>query len=388
MILMMTLILGFTLMKWLLRTKKPCTRASSNEYATAVAVAKPPPPPPKASSSFGFKRGFLNNNSSSTSSSSVRSATTTIATVARPFQNTRASSNEYGKTDKTKSAEVPPPSSSTEDPHDECVLCCYPLPIQENESQYHECCGELICNGCSIAQKRTLIIGTNVTKPIKGSTEEELEFKTILCSKLRVVCPFCRAKGPTNQKEFLKRIWERIDFHKDPNAMNLMGHYYLKGERGLSKNLKRAKELFKRSYGLGDPTAANNLAELYSEHIPDQALMMKYLEEGARRGHAHCMARLAIRAAQSGDKEEAKRCFMTAARSGHVGAMGSLMATYREDSGNLVPKDDLATTLRAHKTIHDAGKSEPREYAMRYEVFRAKMITTRPRNAIGNVVLL
>ena len=100
--------------------------------------------------------------------------------------------------------------------------------------------------------------------------------------------------------------------------------------------------------------------------------MMKYLEERARRGHEHCMARLAIRAAQSGDHEEAKRCFMTAARSGHVGAMGSLVATYREEPGSLVSKDDLATTLRAHKAISDKRTSEPREYAMRHKVFEEK----------------
>ena len=62
-------------------------------------------------------------------------------------------------------AEAPP---STEDPQDECVLCCYPLPIRENESLYKECCGEVICRGCVIGQRRVLTIGTNVKKPIGG----------------------------------------------------------------------------------------------------------------------------------------------------------------------------------------------------------------------------
>ena len=59
--------------------------------------------------------------------------------------------------------EVVQTSFSTVDPHeDEFVLGCYPFPIEENESVYHECCGEVICQGCSIAQKRTRIIGTNM----------------------------------------------------------------------------------------------------------------------------------------------------------------------------------------------------------------------------------
>merc|ERR1711865_699921 len=170
-----------------------------------------------------------------------------------------------------------------------------------------------------------------------------------------------------------KRLWERIDVHKDPKAMLMMGDIYKKGERhGLSKNLKRAKELYQRAYDLGDLTAANSLAELYAIYIPDQALMMKYLEEGVKRGNAHCMNRLAICAAQSGNHEEAKRQFMTGARSGDNEVMHNLMKYYYQNPGGMVSKDDLATTLRAHKTINDAGKSEPREYAIRHKAFEKK----------------
>ena len=137
-----------------------------------------------ASSSFGFKNGFLNTNSSSTS---VRSATTTTATVVPPstVQTRRATSTVAA------AAPTEPTPPSTEDPHEECVLCCYPLPPTPEESVYQECCGEVICNGCIIAQRRTLIIGTNVKKPIAGSREEELEFSTLLFSKQPMVCPFC-----------------------------------------------------------------------------------------------------------------------------------------------------------------------------------------------------
>ena len=54
-----------------------------------------------------------------------------------------SSTNEYDVTATTAKAAAAGPSPSTEDPRDECVLCCYPLP-NENESVYHECCGELI----------------------------------------------------------------------------------------------------------------------------------------------------------------------------------------------------------------------------------------------------
>merc|ERR1711966_327631 len=95
--------------------------------------------------------------------------------------------------------------------------------------------------------------------------------------------------------------------------------------------------------------------------------MIQYAEEGARRGHAGCMNLLANRAAQSGNQEEAARQYMTAACSGHEFAMQNLMKIYRN---KWLSKEDLATTLRAHKAANDNVKNEPREYANRYFALR------------------
>ena len=168
-----------------------------------------------ASSFFGFKRGFLNHTNSSSimpSSSCAATATaTTMMTTTSPsptFPTTHAfSSNaDYDTPQVAAAAAVAeptlPPSIPDPQNEDECVLCCYPFPLKENGSCYKSCCGELICQGCIIAQKRTLIIGTDVKKPIAGSKEEDLEFITILESaEQMMVCPFCRAKSPTNDKE-------------------------------------------------------------------------------------------------------------------------------------------------------------------------------------------
>merc|ERR1711865_1020468 len=148
-------------------------------------------------------------------------------------------------------------------------------------------------------------------------------------------------------------------------AMIAMGNFYENGEHGLSKNPKKAEELFKRAYDLGHPHAAYLLYELYSDSVPNPVLAMKYVEEGARRGNAYCMFGLAIIVRASGNNKETMRLYMNAARSGHATAMENVMLCYRE---NFLSKDDLATTLRAHQAANDVGKSEPREYAMRYVV--------------------
>ena len=143
----------------------------------------------------------------------------------------------------------------------------------------------------------------------------------IRCLDLPILCPFCRAKEPRNSKEHLKRMWKRIDEYNDPEAINLLGGTYLRGHHGLSKNLKKAEELLQRSYDLGDPNAAYILASIYHEHIHDEARMVQYLEEGGRRGDVDCNYRLGVRAAESGNHEEAKQHLMAAACAGDDRAM-------------------------------------------------------------------
>ena len=264
---------------------------------------------------------------------------------------------------------------STEDPQeDECVLCAYPLPLKKEESVYQACCGQMICYGCLIGQRRVLILGENVEKPIQGSKEEESEFMTVLAfnSEQPILCPFCRVDVAENDQERLKRIWERIDEYRDPEAMNMLGCCYIKGEYGLSKNILKGEALYKRAYDLGHANAARNLSVLYTEDIPDAARMIQYAEEGVRRGNVACMNDVGAHAHQSsGNTEEATRHFMMAARFGDDEAMQNLTEYYRHE---LVSKEDLATTLRAHQAAHDKGKSESREYARRYWDFRAKAL--------------
>ena len=203
-------------------------------------------------------------------------------------------------------------------------------------------------------------------------------------------------------KETIKRLWKRIDKYNDPKAMNVMGNYYLEGLHGLSNNPKKAEELYKRAYDLGLMAAARNLGELYSNHILNPVLATKYLEEGARRGNVMCMFALGDIARKSVNKEETLRQYINATCSGHDTARNAMcmfglpdiahksenfaelfrlsmkLARFGDDEGmenvmeyyrqNLLSKDDLATTLRAHKAANDEVKSEPREYAMRYVV--------------------
>ena len=290
-----------------------------------------------------------------------------LPSISGSIQTTSASSTAEAAAAAATTEPPPPASTSTEeDPNDECVLCCYPLPLRRDYSRYNSCCGEIICMGCIIAQKRTLIIGTNVKKPIAGSKEEELEFLTIHRSKRRFLCPFCREPLPRSKKKELNNMLKRIDKYNDPRAMHIVGNFYLYGEYGLPKDLKKAEELHQRAYDLGESLPAYVLAFLC---IHDEARMLRYAEEGERRGNYSCLNFPAFRAAKSGNHDEANRQFMIAARAGNDLALSNLKDRFQK---KLLSKEDLATTLHAHKAANDKGKSEPREYAMRHKAFEEK----------------
>ena len=173
--------------------------------AAAMTTAAPPPPPPSPPSS------------------------------SRALQTTqRASSNvEYDTPDEA--------AASTPDSEHECVICCYPIPLEPKDSVYKTCCGKSFCGGCILAQQRTLIIGTNVAYPIVGSEEEKRGFREIGRSEWTSLCPFCNAEAPVDDEEELTHLLKRIDKYKDPVAMNILGAFYMEGKNGLPKNLIKAE---------------------------------------------------------------------------------------------------------------------------------------------------
>ena len=150
--------------------------------------------------------------------------------------------------------------------------------------------------------------------------------------------------------------------------MNMMAEYYMLGEKGVTKNLQKAEELYKRSYSLGHPKAVGDLVFLYSNYIRNPVLAKQYLDEGVKRGNTYCMFLMANRIVQSGNYEEASRLSMTAARLGEDSAMKQVMLLYRLPGSN-ISKEDLGRTLRAHKAVNNEGMNENREYAMRFDSF-------------------
>jgi len=254
----------------------------------------------------------------------------------------------------------------------ECPICYHRLPLKESEHIYHSCCGQVICNGCVIGKVRTQLKESQpqfkkLGRIIEGTTPEEEQFRLIK-ERGMYVCPYCRAPPPDDE-ESLRRVNNRIEIRNDRDysiALNQLGSYYKNGECGLSQNLKKAEELYKKAYDLDDSNAAWNLYFLYDKHYPDQKEKAReYLLRGEMLGNFKCILFLAGHACASDDKEETARLWMKAVCLGGEDVT-ILLDLYQM---NLLSKDDLATTLRANQAVKDEVTTKRRDFAKRFQQF-------------------
>jgi hypothetical protein len=165
-----------------------------------------------------------------------------------------------------------------------------PLPLEGEQSMYESCCGKIVCRGCTVATKRAAIdksLLENMTHSQPSANMELIEFQ--LTAMQDAPCAFCRSERPLNLKENVKRLQVRIDRFNDPVAMNQLGGYLIDGVGGLKQNKKKAMKLYKRSYDLGSPEAADRLS-YYNSANP--TLKSQYLKEGARRGNINSCVEL------------------------------------------------------------------------------------------------
>lgn len=270
-------------------------------------------------------------------------------------------------TEKSAIADRPPSIHQPIESRAECPICMLPLPLDDGQSIYESCCGKLVCRGCTVGAQRAAIdksLFENMSAGINEKAKKELIEFQLLAAKDNVPCAFCRSNRSRNEKEEVERLQARVDKFNDPLAMNQLGDFLIDGLKGLKQNRKKAMELYGRSYELGSPEAADRLSYYNAGNF---AVKLKYLKEGAKRGHINSCVELGVNIANSGtDVEYAKRLLMTAAGAGDDEAMGFLWRFFR--SGHL-SKGDLEGTLRAKQSASDEVKSENREFAKKYLAF-------------------
>jgi tetratricopeptide (TPR) repeat protein len=162
---------------------------------------------------------------------------------------------------------------------------------------------------------------------------------------------------PNTDEEFYAMVMKRIE-KNDPVAMWQMG-----GKRRDEGDYKSAFEYYTKASELGDAKAHYNLSLMYALGHgveKDEKKYVYHLEKAAIGGHVFARHNLGCHEERNGRMERAVKHFIIAAS---MGEKESMKVLWKLHARELVKKENLTATLRAHQAAVDATKSPQREEA-------------------------
>ena len=156
----------------------------------------------------------------------------------------------------------------------------------------------------------------------------------------------------------MTRLKERMRLY-DASAFYMLGQAYHYGDNGVSKDIKKALELWKQAAQFGSIMAHFRVGLAYDEGEGVEKDMTKavyHYKLAAIGGHEKARDHLGVIEATMGNMDRAMKHFMIAARSGNEESLKAVGAGYKKH----VTKDEYAMTLRAYQHSCDEMKSEKR----------------------------
>ena len=163
----------------------------------------------------------------------------------------------------------------------------------------------------------------------------------------------------------IKRLEELVK-QGDADAMYELGHYYLYGQKGLSQDYEKAKELFEQSANLGNTWAISNLGYMYyfgQGVLQDYEKAKEFYEKSASLGNDKSMCILgAMYYSGLGvlqDYEKAKKLFEQSANLGNTYAMNNLGNMYELGEG---VSRDYTKAKELYEKAYKKGNKDAKEY--------------------------
>ena len=225
----------------------------------------------------------------------------------------------------------------------DCPICCLPMPLPTNVSDYRdrvftlECCCKVICHGCFFAS--TI-----------ASAQRDFDARR----QPRPGCPFCRKPMFQSEEQKYENYVERAKVN-DPIALREIALIPPFHQTALESMTKAAE--------LGDAEAHFLLSKLYEkgEDVEkDDVKMVYHMEEASIAGHARARCCLALFESKRGRDDRALIHSIIVAKLGHAIALPTVKEFYKIGA---VSKEEFASTLRAHHEAVQATKSTQREEA-------------------------
>ena len=226
--------------------------------------------------------------------------------------------------------------------NEECPICMLPMPLHPYDYQYQSCCGKIVCQGCMYHVQTT-----------KGE----------------LLCPFCRIRDPTSDKEDTDRLMKRIEVYNDAEANFVLGTLYHQGTSCLPRDDAKAMEFTFKAAKLGSNNAYNNIGSSYMHGIGGLERNLNkakhYYELGSIGGDVTARHALGLVEMMLGNNDRAMKHWIIAANSGSNESLENVKRGYTQ--GHLT-KDEFATCLRSHKASQDEMKSKQRDTVTKMRV--------------------
>ena len=227
----------------------------------------------------------------------------------------------------------------------ECPLCMCTFPLDQSEIAGMFCCGNHICAGCK-----------HVSLMKMGDRGRK--------------CPYCRQIPPdaNNEKMLIKRLQERIESHKDPDAMYALSSFYRDGNYGILKNAKKQVELLRMAAILEHPASLFHLGLYHTKGYPDGNITKNlakakesYEIAAYRGGYCGAWQNLGYLYYQEGRNISASMYhFRMASSYGDCHSLNVVKWGYKNGH---ISKEDFETTLRAWQAANDEMATDDRKKA-------------------------
>ena len=226
---------------------------------------------------------------------------------------------------------------------EECPICMLPLPFDDHNIAFRECCGKLICHGCTHHQ-------------LKEDTKNGKQLYD--CG----TCAFCRTPLAKSGKEYIDRLNSGVK-RNDANSMHVLGIHYREGDT-VKKDLTKAMVLFREASKLGCAGAYYNWGSLtwdVATQNEDKLNAIHCFNFGAIGGNLDARRIVANLEANIGNYERAYKHYLLGAKAGDEQCLKKVKTGFVE---GYVTKDEYAGALRAYQKQHDETKSALRDEAV------------------------
>jgi len=202
---------------------------------------------------------------------------------------------------------------------------------------YMSCCGKVICQGC-------------------------IHVADLRDEKSNRVCPFCRTRAPTSEKEMVERYKKRMDLN-DATAIYNIGFFYADGIFGYHQNMAKALELWHRAGELDYSRAYYNIGNAYNTGIGvvvDKKKAWNYFELAAMGGNVKARHNLGALDQNKGNLDRALKHYMIAIEGGNKMSLENIKQLYEFKQA---AKDDYTKALRLYQAYLDEVKCDHRDEA-------------------------